>query len=92
MLIRKAALAGALVFHAMPALAFDAEYHPSAKPRPLTAFDLGPRQVQIVAVTRRVRADTPIRQAHLEECRDMAKVFPGYPQPALVSFDLKVNF
>ena len=63
-----------------------------AKPRSVAAFSIAKQQVEMVAVTRRARADTPLRAAHLEDCENMAKVMPGYPQPAFVSVDFRIKF
>lgn len=63
-----------------------------AEPRPVAAFAFAARRVEMLAVTRRARADTALRRAHLDECQSMAKVFPGYPQPAFVSLDFRVRF
>ncbi len=83
------------VIWATPAAAGDRLVHQAsfnAKPRPVTSFRLADRKVEMLAVTRRARADTPLRRAHLDDCETMAKVMPGYPQPAFVSLDLRLNF
>ena len=64
----------------------------TAKPRPVASFTLVERRVEMLAVTKRARADTRLRRAHMDESKVMAKVMPGYPQPAFVSVDLRVNF
>lgn len=64
----------------------------SARPKTVTAFTLAQQRVEMVAVTKRARADTPLRRAHLAESEAMAKVIPGYPQPAFISVDLRLNF
>ena len=79
-------------FSVQTASANDFDSAPYSSPKPITDFHFGGRDISLLAVTRRARADTPLRQQHLEECREMAKVYPGYPQPAFVSFDLKVHF
>ncbi|MFC2950911.1 hypothetical protein ACFOOP_03170 [Marinicaulis aureus] len=63
-----------------------------AQPRPVAGFSLAAKRVEMVAVTQRARADTPLRRAHLYESRSMSKVFPGYPQPAFVSVDFRLKF
>lgn len=67
-----------------------ASYRP--QPRPVTAFSLAAKRVEMLAVTRRARADTPLRRDHMKECINMSKVMPGYPQPAFVSVDFRVRF
>ena len=91
MAIRRTALTVVLTFHCAPALAFDYT-QTTPHPRALTAFAVGERQVEMLAVTRRARADTAIRRAHLDECKTMAKIMPGYPQPAIVSVDFRIKF
>jgi hypothetical protein len=63
-----------------------------AEPRALAAFSVAAKRVEVAAVTRRARADTPLRREHLEESLNMAKVMPGYPQPAFVSLDFRLKF
>ena len=64
----------------------------AAKPRPVTSFLIAQRRVELLAVTRLARADTPMRRAYLDNCETMAKILPGYPQPAFVSLDIRLNF
>lgn len=94
MLIRKAALLGVLVFYAAPALAETNALYETRRstPKTLTAFAVGNQPVEVMAVTRRARADTRFHKTYLDDCESMSKVYPGYPQPALVSFDLRVRF
>ncbi|WP_375202140.1 hypothetical protein [Hyphococcus sp.] len=63
-----------------------------AKPRPVAAFSVAAKRVEMLAVTRRARADTDLRRAHLNDCRNMSKVIPGYPQPAFVTVDFRIKF
>lgn len=70
--------------------AFDDTYWP--EPKPLTTLSIGTRPIEILAVTQRARADTEFRRDHLEESQAMSKILPGYPQPAFVSFDIRVSF
>lgn len=63
-----------------------------AKPKAVASLTVANRRVEMLAVTQRARADTPLERAHLDECRNMAKVMPGYPQPAFVSVDFRVQF
>ncbi len=63
-----------------------------AKPKPVAAFSVAAKRVEMLAVTRRARADTPLRRAHLHESRNMSKVIPGYPQPAFVTVDFRIKF
>lgn len=80
----------AFVAGATHASAFDETYWP--EPKSLTIVTIGAQAVEILAVTRRARADTAIRRDQLEEAQAMSKVLPGYPQPAFVSFDLRFSF
>ena len=62
------------------------------KPRPIAAFSIASQELEMLAVTRLARADTPLRQDHLQESITMSKVMPGYPQQAFVSFDIRLKF
>ncbi len=64
----------------------------NAAPRTLAAIDLANRRVEMLAVTRRARADTPLRREHLYDSQNMAKMMPGYPQPAFITFDIRFKF
>lgn len=92
MWIRKAALAGVLIFYGLPALAQDGANGYVSNPKPIAAFALQNRQIELTAVTRRARADTGFRQEYMKERIVMGKVMPGYPQPPIVSFDVRVQF
>ncbi len=87
------ALAFAAVFaaHSAPVLAFD-NVSVSPAPRAITSFQLGEKQFELSAVGRRGHADTMLRRAHLNESRAMGKVYPGYQQPAFVTFDIRFKF
>ncbi len=92
MLLRKAALSSVLVFYAAPALADPQLIEPRRTPKTLTTIELRDTQVDVMAVTRRARADTEFHQRYVDESLAMNKVYPGYPKPAYVSFDLRVRF
>ncbi len=92
MFIRKAALFGVLVFYAAPALADPQFIEPQRTPKKLTAIEVRNTQVEVMAVTRRARANTEFHQRYVDESLAMNKVYPGYPKPAYVSFDLRVQF
>lgn len=77
------AAAGEMLIHETPF---------AAKPRPVANFLVADRRVELLAVTRLARADTALRRADLDHCETMAKVMPGYPQPAFVSLDIRLNF
>lgn len=88
-------LAMALVLGAAPAAAgskLDKQTPYRAQPRPIYSLDIAQKNLQIVAVTRLARADTQMRREHLDDCETMAKIYPGYPQPAFVSLDLRLRF
>ena len=74
------------------AVASDFEGGFNKKPKTIAAFSVIGKDIEMLAVTRRTRADTAIRKRHLEESRAMAKVMPGYPQPAFISLDFTVRF
>lgn len=84
-----------VVMWASPAAAgqkLDHQTSYNAKPKRVAAVTLAARRVEMMAVTRRARADTHIRRAYLHDSQNMSKVMPGYPQPAFVSVDLRVKF
>lgn len=89
-----AIIAFSLILRVSPAAANDLRHQTpyDAKPRTIGALVLANKRVEMLAVTQRARADTILRRAHLDECRNMAKVMPGYPQPAFVSLDFRVKF
>ena len=74
-----------------PAMAFD-NVTVGASPKAFAKFQLGDHKFEMCAVGRRGHADTPLRRAHLKESRAMGKVYPGYPQPAYVTFDIRFKF
>jgi hypothetical protein len=84
-------LAAALALCGLPAMASDFNVRKS-EPKPITAFAVGGYEFQMLAVTRRARADTALRREHIEEAVKMGKVMPGYPQPAFVSLDIRFKF
>jgi len=62
------------------------------KRRSFTAFTVQDRPVLFAAVTRRARADTQLRRDYMQERLALEKVYPGYPQPPLITFDVRVQF
>lgn len=60
--------------------------------RVIADFDIGARPVEVLAAPRRAHFDTAIRKDYLHDCESMAKVMPGYPQPAFVTFNLRMKF
>ena len=97
MLIRKAALFSAFAFYGAPALAdmSHSDLHRDGHqptPKTITAFDVNGQSVEIMAVTRRARADTEFLRDYVDDSASMSKVMPGYPQPAVVSVDLRFQF
>lgn len=79
------------VFCAAPALAID-NIAVRPGPSPIAQFQLGDQQFEICAMGRNARADTALRRKHLHESRAMGKVYPGYQQPAFVTFDIRLRF
>ena len=61
-------------------------------PNPIAEFQWGGQQFEICAVGRNARADTALRRKHLHESQAMGKVYPGYQQPAFVTFDFRLKF
>jgi hypothetical protein len=96
MVIRMIAAAGLCIFYLTPAHAQSqtrSHYtERQATPHPITAVTFGERRIEILAVTARARANTPLRKDYLYESRAMAKVYPGYPQQAFVSVDFRIKF
>ena len=92
MRIRTGFLAGLAALHAAPALGQEFINETAPKPRTIKAFSLAERSIEMRAVTRRAQADTALRRALLEEAIEMRGVYPGYPQPALVTIDFRVRF
>lgn len=92
MLIRKAALLSVLALFSGPALAEMPLVEPQREPKKITAFELRETSVEFVAVTRRARANTAFHRRYVDESLALNKVYPGYPKPAYVSFDLRVAF
>ncbi|GJL95011.1 MAG: hypothetical protein DHS20C05_14160 [Hyphococcus sp.] len=92
MMIRKIALSSVFLFYAAPALGQSIEPVRKSQPRPIMALTLGSQSIEMLAVTQRARADTPLRRAYVKECKSLSKVMPGYPQPAFVSIDFRLKF
>lgn len=63
-----------------------------ASPVTLSAFRLAGANLSLAARGRRVSIDTRMRLENFKQARAMSKVFPGYPQPAILAFDLHVWF
>ncbi len=83
-----------LVMSSQPAAAqrLDQQSPFAAKPKSVASLFVASQRIEMIAVTRKARADTPLRRAHLYESEAMSKVLPGYPQPAFVSIDFRINF
>ena len=92
MFIRQIALSGVLAFHALPAMAENIAAQHKPKPRAITSVAIANYDIEMLAVTRRARADTPLRREFLHESKAMSKVMPGYPQQPVVSVDLRIKF
>ncbi len=69
-----------------------AERNSAAHPHTLTAFNVAGANLAVIATGRLAFADTRQRSADMEEAIEFGKVMPGYPQPAYVTFDLKLSF
>ncbi|GJL92345.1 hypothetical protein [Hyphococcus sp.] len=85
----------AFVLSSSPAAAAQKLYHHTpfvAKPRAVAVISVARQRVEMMAITRKARADTPLRRAYLYESEAMSKVMPGYPQPAFVSVDFSLKF
>jgi len=92
MMIRKIALCSVLMFHAAPALADPQLAEPPRTPKKITSIDVRETAVEFVAVTRRAQANTEFHRRYIDESLALNKAYPGYPKPAYVSFDLRVQF
>ena len=89
-----AIIAFSLILGTSPAAANDLKHLTpyNAEPRAVAALVLANRRVEMLAVSQRARRSKVSARAHLDECRNMAKVMPGYPQPAFFSLDFRVKF
>ena len=92
MRVRKMTIAAALALQTAPAQGMDFTNRGAPKPHSLATFSLAERDFEMRAVTRRARADTNIERAFCRESANMAKVMPGYPQPALITVKLHLKF
>ena len=63
-----------------------------AKPRTVATFRAAKRAVFVKAASKRARGETAFARGHINECETMAKVMPGYPQPALLTVDVGLAF
>lgn len=95
----KAACVATLLCGTSPAAAEPARADPTyliganaPQPKELTTFTLAGADLSLIATGRFAAADTGRGNQALEEALEMAKVLPGYPQPAYVTFDLKLSF
>lgn len=62
------------------------------RPAKLAAFTLAGADIAFTAVGRNARLDTQRRIDDLHEAQAFSKVFPGYPQPAYVTFQMNLSF
>lgn len=92
MLLKTLIAASAVLCCATPAMAQDVFAGARGKPKPITHFEVANKSIELVAVTRRARADTRVHRAYMKESIAMSKAMPGYPQPALLSFDMRMKF
>ena len=92
MLIRNAAIAGVAALFATPAMADPQFVEPRRTPKPITTIELRDTAFEVVAVTRRAQADTHFHRRYVDESLALNKAYPGYPKPAYLSFDVRVQF
>lgn len=102
MLLAKCAAAAAAlalpifgVAHAEPASADPTFVSPDGRtpsPTRLAQFRLAGANCSIAARGRRASIDTNRRLNDLARARAMSKFLPGYPQPALMTIDLRLSF
>ena len=92
MRVRNLTIAAALALQTAPAQGMELTTRKVPKSHSLATFSLAERDFEMRAVTRRARADTAIERAFHREAENMAKVMPGYPQPALVTIKLHLKF
>lgn len=92
MRVRTISIAAALTLCATNSAAHEWAGQSEAKPRSIAAFVVAEQKIEMRALTRRAQADTPLRREQLEESIEMNGVYPGYPQPAMVTIDFRVKF
>ena len=91
-MMKKAALCCAFTLYAGPAFGEMSLIEPQKTPKRITTLELRETSVDVVAVTRRARANTTFHRHYIDESLALNKAYPGYPKPAYVSFDLRVQF
>lgn len=65
---------------------------PARTPRAIESFSIAGADVSFTASGRNAYADTGLQRDHIRDARAMDKVMPGYPQPAFVTFDMRIWF
>ncbi|MEX0643801.1 MAG: hypothetical protein WD076_00705 [Parvularculaceae bacterium] len=74
-----------------PAFTF-AEREYVASPHTLKKFSVAGARLAVIATGRFAHIDTRQRRSDFEEAIEFGRVMPGFPQPAYVTFDLKLSF
>lgn len=92
MRMRTICYAAALSFFISPCAAHEWAGKSEGKPHSLKAFVVAERTIEMRALTRRAHADTELQRAHVRESINMSGVYPGYPQPAMVTIDFRIKF
>lgn len=70
---------------------FDLQHRAPYSSSEKQGFFLRGRKLEFSAVGRSANADSEHLLAYSKECAKFAKVFPGYPQPAFVTFSVRVS-
>ena len=91
-MLKTAALFSAIALYSGPSLAEMTLVDPQRTPKKITAVELRETSVEVVAVTRRARANTVFHRHYIDESLALNKAYPGYPKPAYVSLDIRVQF
>lgn len=60
--------------------------------RTVAAFEIGEQAISLAAYGRRARARAMGDAAEIRQARAMGKVFDGAPQPALLTFEVRLHF
>ena len=74
-----------------PLVAFSTEFPAAETQEANRVFNLGGQSLRFTAEGRTSTADSAALRRYSSECAHLAKVHPGYPQPAFVTFRLHVS-
>lgn len=71
---------------------FEVTRTPARRGHPIAMFEIAGESVALAAYGRKARARMFDASRELREARAMSRVFEGAPQPALVTFEMRVSF